>query len=180
MINRTKMCDSVLCETSVQCEWDVLKFQEAYEKSSSSRAHVFRWFRAFSESRELIEDEPRRGQTTSNFEVWQNIEKVRALVRSNLRLTVRMIGWITQLFIKLTENLEMRKVCANMVPRNLVTQRCQWMSIWLITTYLWPRNHFIPLIWVLVTSSYFPGLKINSKDVILVLLKTLNPPWLTS
>ncbi|GFU25911.1 protein GVQW3 [Trichonephila clavipes] len=38
------------------------KLQQACGDSVLSRAQVFRWFKAFSEGRELIEDEPRSGR----------------------------------------------------------------------------------------------------------------------
>ncbi|GFX02320.1 HTH_48 domain-containing protein [Trichonephila clavipes] len=38
------------------------KLQQAYGDSVLSRAQVFRWFKAFSEGRESIEDEPRGGR----------------------------------------------------------------------------------------------------------------------
>ncbi|XP_015373628.1 PREDICTED: putative uncharacterized protein FLJ37770 [Diuraphis noxia] len=66
------------------------KLQQAYGESVLSRAQVFRWFKAFSEGRKLIEDDPRSGRpsTAKNDE---NIIRVRDLVRSDRRLTVRMI-----------------------------------------------------------------------------------------
>ncbi|KAL4142816.1 hypothetical protein QTP88_005213 [Uroleucon formosanum] len=99
------------------------KLQQAYGEDVLSRARVFRWFKAFSEGRELIEDEPRSGRpsTSKNDE---NIAKVRDLVRSDRRMTVRMIG--EQLGLShttvhqiLTVDLEMRKICAKMVPKIL-------------------------------------------------------------
>ncbi|GFX75191.1 uncharacterized protein TNCV_3171181 [Trichonephila clavipes] len=38
------------------------KFQQAYGDSVLTRAQVFQWFKAFSEGRESIEDEPRSGR----------------------------------------------------------------------------------------------------------------------
>ncbi|XP_029342293.1 uncharacterized protein LOC115033595 [Acyrthosiphon pisum] len=78
-----------------------------------------RWFIAFSEGRELIEEEPHSGRpsTAKNDE---NIIRVRDLVRSDRRLTVRMIG--EQLGLShttvhqiLTIDLKMRKICVKMV-----------------------------------------------------------------
>jgi len=70
-----------------------------------------------------IEDEPRSGKpsTAKNDE---NIVRVRDLVRSDRRLTVRTMGeqlGSTQATVHriLTNDLEMRKICAKMVPKNL-------------------------------------------------------------
>lgn len=104
------------------------KLQQAYGENVLSRAQVFRWFKAFSEGIELIEDEPRsrRPSTSKNDE---NIIRFRDLVRSDRRLTVRMIR--EQLGLShtivhqiLTIDLEMRKICAKMVPK-IVTQPFQ-------------------------------------------------------
>ena len=55
------------------------------------------------------------------------VERVRSLVRSDRRLTLRMIS--SELNLNrftihqiLTQDLDMRKVCAKMVPKNLMTE----------------------------------------------------------
>ncbi|XP_025417115.1 protein GVQW3-like [Sipha flava] len=90
------------------------KLKQAYGESFLSRAQVFRWFKVFSEGRELIEDEPRSGRpsTAKNDE---NDIRVRELVRFDRRLTVRIIGEQLGLFHTtvhqiLTIDLEMRKI----------------------------------------------------------------------
>jgi len=99
------------------------KLQQAYGDSVLSRTQVFRWFKAFSEGREAIEDEP-RSERPSTAKTDENVIKVRDLVRSDHRLTVRMIGeqlGLTHTTVHqiLTNDLEMRKICAKMVPKIL-------------------------------------------------------------
>ncbi|GFU63265.1 protein GVQW3 [Trichonephila clavipes] len=99
------------------------KLQQAYGDSVLSRAQVFRWFKAFSEGRESIEDEP-RSRRPSVSKAAENVVRVRDLVRSDHRLTVRMIGEElnlnhTTVHQILTNELKMRKICAKMVPKNL-------------------------------------------------------------
>ncbi|GFU55198.1 protein GVQW3 [Trichonephila clavipes] len=99
------------------------KLQQAYGDSVLSRAQVFRWFRAFSEGRESTEDEPRSGRPSVS-KTAENVARVRDLVRSDRRLTVRMIGEElnlnhTTVHQILTNELKMRKICAKMVLRNL-------------------------------------------------------------
>ena len=74
-----------------------------------------------------MEDEPRAGRpSTSKMD--DSVERVRSLVRSDHRLTLRMISsklnlnWFTVHQI-LTQDLDMRKVCAKMVPKNLTTEQ---------------------------------------------------------
>ena len=57
-----------------------------------------------------------------------NVERVRSLVRSDLRLTLRMIS--SELNLNrftvhqiLTQDLDMRKVCAKMVQKNVTTDQ---------------------------------------------------------
>ena len=94
------------------------KLQRAYGEHSLSRAQVFRWHKSFSEGWEQVEDEPRAGRpSTSKTDT--DVERVRSLVRSDHRLTLRMISselnlnWFTVHQI-LTQDLDMRKVCTNM------------------------------------------------------------------
>ncbi|XP_031338864.1 histone-lysine N-methyltransferase SETMAR-like [Photinus pyralis] len=75
-----------------------------------------------SEGRESIEDEPRSG-SPSSARTDENVDRIRDLMRSDRRLTVRMIGeelnlTHTTVHQILTNELGMRKICAKMVPKN--------------------------------------------------------------
>ena len=101
------------------------KLQRAYGEHSLSREQVFRWHKSFLEGREQVEDEPRAGRhSTSRSD--ENMVRLRSLVRSDRRLTLRMIS--NELNLNrftvhqiLTQDLDMGKVCAKMVPKNLKT-----------------------------------------------------------
>jgi len=67
------------------------KLKQAYGEHAMSRSQVFKWYKAFSEGRESIKDEPRSGRLSTS-KTDNNVEIVRALVRSDRRLTVRMIA----------------------------------------------------------------------------------------
>ena len=61
--------------------------KQAYGEHALSRSQVFKWYKAFSEGRESVKDEPRSGRpSTSKMD--NNVEKVQALVLSDRRLTV--------------------------------------------------------------------------------------------
>ena len=67
------------------------KLNQAYGEHALSRSQVFKWYKAFSEGSESIKDEPRSGRPSSS-KTDNNVEIVRALMRSHRRLTVRMIA----------------------------------------------------------------------------------------
>jgi len=103
------------------------KLQRAYGEHSLSRAKVFRWHKSFLEGREQVEDEPHVGRPSTS-KTDDNVERVRSVVKSDLRLTLRMIS--SELNLNrftihqiLTQDLDMRKVCTKMVPKNLTTEQ---------------------------------------------------------
>ena len=97
--------------------------QQVYGEETMSRTRAFEWHKRFKEGREEVEDDPRSGRPSTRRTA-DNIERVKQMVRADRRLTVRMIA--EELSINkdtvwsiITENLEMRKVCAKMVPKLL-------------------------------------------------------------
>jgi predicted outer membrane protein len=103
------------------------KFQQDFGDHAISRAQAFRWHSMFSEGRTLVEDGQHSRRPSATW-TGDNTTRVRELVSSDQRLTVRMIAdevnmnrEIIQLI--LTEELEMRKICPKMVPRNLRQQQ---------------------------------------------------------
>ena len=97
--------------------------QEVYGDDTMSRTRFFEWHRRFKEGREEVEDDQRSGRpSTSRAD--KNVERVRQKVRSDRRLTVRMIadelGMNSErAWTIITEDLGIRKNCAKMVPRLL-------------------------------------------------------------
>ena len=94
--------------------------QQVYEETIS-RARVFEWHKRFREGQEECEDDQRSGRPVIS-RTDSNIDRVKQLVRADRRLTLRMIS--EELSIGrdavwkiLTENLEMRKLCATMVQQ---------------------------------------------------------------
>ena len=95
--------------------------QEVYEDATMSRTRIFEWHKRFREGREDVEDDPKSGRPTTS-RTNENVERVREKVRSDRRLTVRMIADELSMNSErvwriITEDLGMRKVCAKMVPR---------------------------------------------------------------
>ena len=103
------------------------KLKQAYGEHALSRSQVFKWFKAFSEDHESTKDEPRSGRhSTSKTD--KNVEIVGTLVRSDRRLTLRMIGSElnlnhTTVHQIVSEELAMKKLCAKFVPKNLTIEQ---------------------------------------------------------
>ena len=86
-----------------------------------SRTRLFKWHRRFKEGREEVEDDHRSEKPSTN-RTDENVERVRQKVRSDCRLTVRMIadelGMNSERVWRIiVEDLGMRKICPKMVPR---------------------------------------------------------------
>jgi DNA-directed RNA polymerase sigma subunit (sigma70/sigma32) len=82
----------------------------------------------FSEGRESVTDEESSGwPATSRTE--ENKAKVRQIARQNSRLTDRSIAEQANIDRErvrklLTKDLDMRKVCSKIVPKDLLTRHC--------------------------------------------------------
>ena len=104
--------------------------QEVYANDTISRTHLFEWHKRFKEGREEVEDDHRSGRPSTS-KTDEDVECVRQKVRSDRRLNVRMIadelGMNSERVWRIfTEDLEMRKICAKMVPRLLNEGQKQW------------------------------------------------------
>ncbi|XP_029980215.1 protein GVQW3-like [Sphaeramia orbicularis] len=96
--------------------------REAYGEDAMSQPQVFEGHKCFKRGREEVDDDPKSGRP-SMTKTDENSERVKKLVRSDRRLTVRMMA--EQLSLNreslhtiLKEELGMRKVCAKMVPKD--------------------------------------------------------------
>jgi len=94
--------------------------QQAYGEYAMGRTQVFDWFRRFKEGRTSVESDPRSGRpsTSRNEEMFG---KVKTIVRSNRRLTVREIADGCGISVGscdaiLTKDLHTKRVCAKFVP----------------------------------------------------------------
>jgi len=102
---------------------------QVYGDNAMKKTAVYKWVKRFSEGRESVTDEERPGRpATSRTE--ENIAKICQTVRENRRLTVRSMAEQVNIDREtvrkiLTEDLDMRKVCAKMVPKELTKQQKQ-------------------------------------------------------
>ncbi|XP_055918322.1 protein GVQW3-like [Eupeodes corollae] len=105
------------------------KLQVVYGGYSMSKTRVFEWAKRFKEERESVEDNPRKGApVTSRTDA--NVDLLRMLITSDRRLSIPGLSYELN-FNKETvrkmlhENLNMRKICAKMVPKVLTHEQKQ-------------------------------------------------------
>jgi len=102
---------------------------QVYRDNAKKKTAVYKWVKHFSEGRESVTDEERSERpATSRTE--ENIAKMRQIVLENRRLTVPSIAEQVNIGREtvrkiLTEDLDMRKVCAKMVPKKLTEEQKQ-------------------------------------------------------
>jgi len=99
---------------------------KVYGDNAMKKTADYKWVKRFSEGRESVTDEERSGRPATN-RTEENIAKVRQILRENRRLTVRRIAEqvnIDRETIRkiLTEDLDMRKVCAKMAPKEITEE----------------------------------------------------------
>lgn len=104
-----------------------LLLKEVYGSECLSRTRVFEWFKRFKNGREDVEDDERSGRPSTS-KTDENVEKIRILIRSDRRLTIRAIAetvGIDKESVRqiLHENLNMQKVCAKVVPKILTIEQ---------------------------------------------------------
>ena len=102
---------------------------QVYGDNAMKKTAVYKWVKHFSGGRESVTDEERSGRpATSRTE--ENIAKVRQIWRENRRLTVSSIAEQENIDREtvmkiLTEDLDTRKVCVKMVPKELTEEQKQ-------------------------------------------------------
>ncbi|XP_066959215.1 histone-lysine N-methyltransferase SETMAR-like [Macrobrachium rosenbergii] len=82
-----------------------------------------RWHKAFKDGHENVEDEPRSGRLSSS-RINENVACVKAVMDTDRQMNIRLIAnevRIPKTVIHriVTEDVNMRKICAKVVPKNL-------------------------------------------------------------
>jgi predicted transcriptional regulator len=101
---------------------------QVYGDNAIKETAVYKWVTRFSEARESVTDEERSVWPASS-RTEENIVKVCQIMCENRQLTVRSIAEQVNINRETvrkiwTEDLDMRKVCAKMVSKDLLTQHC--------------------------------------------------------
>jgi [histone H3]-lysine36 N-dimethyltransferase SETMAR len=113
-----------LGKTATECH-ETLK--TVYGSDCLSRTQIFEWYKRFKDGRESFEDDERSGRPRTSI-TDSNVEKVKEVIRKDRRLGVRAIAELTHINREsvrriLVEELDMKKVCAKMVPRLLTPEQ---------------------------------------------------------
>jgi len=101
--------------------------RNVYGDECMGKTTFYEWFKRFKEGREDVEDDQRSGRpTTSNTE--DNVEKIAKIIRNDRRLSVKMVADMVNINREtvrqiLHDKLNMKKVCAKMVPKNLSAEQ---------------------------------------------------------
>ncbi|XP_015930647.2 protein GVQW3-like [Parasteatoda tepidariorum] len=101
--------------------------QDAFKVKCISRSQCGKWHKAFKEGRERVTDEPRSGRPTT-ARTDENVQREREVLKSDLRLSIQAITNTLNLskcvvHRIVTEDLQMRKVCAKLVPKVLMEEQ---------------------------------------------------------
>jgi hypothetical protein len=101
--------------------------QQAYGEVALKRSSVFRWGQRYREGRKDPTDNKMLG-CPSTWRSDENIDRVHSLVLSDCRMTVQMIAdelqiGRTSVHSILTGDLEMRKICAKIMPKLLTPEQ---------------------------------------------------------
>lgn len=104
-----------------------LMLTEVFGDNALSRARVFEWHKRFTEGREEVEDDERPGRPVSS-RTEGNVQKISDIVRKDRRLSIRIIADMVNINKEtvrqtLHDELNMTKVCAKMVPKNLTQEQ---------------------------------------------------------
>lgn len=103
--------------------------RQVYKDDTMSRTAIFNWHKQFKDGRQHVEDESRVGRPVTS-KTDHNVQRVRNVLNSDRRLSVRMIA--DQVGIDkmtahtiVTEELGMRRICAKLVPKVLTDDQKQ-------------------------------------------------------
>jgi hypothetical protein len=102
--------------------------KEAYGDQCMGHTQCYEWFKCFKDGRQSTDSDPRPGRPSTSTDA-VHVAQVRAVVRSNSRLTVREIAEECNISAGschaiLTEKLEMHWLAAKFVPRLLTEDLC--------------------------------------------------------
>ncbi|GJQ67203.1 hypothetical protein Trydic_g8111 [Trypoxylus dichotomus] len=114
------------------------KLLQGYGDNILSSAMIFKTFKVFSKGRDLIEDELRSGKS-STARSDENVQRIRDLMHSDPRLTVRIIveelnlthSTIHQILSdELGNGRNLRKIKWETFPERMTTSDASWVFEW--------------------------------------------------
>lgn len=129
-----RICIKFCVKNEIKCNKVCEMLTKAYGESAMKKTSVYEWYKRFQDGRENVEDDERSGRpSTSTTD--ENVEKVRAMVMNDRRITIRevaddvgiSIGSCHDIFANI---LGMKRVAAKFVPKLLnFEQKQQRMEV---------------------------------------------------
>ena len=114
-----KFCDS----NGITATWSLKMLQKCFGESTLLRTQVFKWHKAFSEGREVVENLPHvsRPSTSVNDD---NIEKVKKILLENRHVAIREVAEALNISYESTQHivvhvLGMTRVATRLAPKDL-------------------------------------------------------------
>ncbi|UYV63810.1 hypothetical protein LAZ67_2005734 [Cordylochernes scorpioides] len=109
--------------------------KKAFKDDCISSSQSGKWHKAFKEGREEVADEPRSGRPTT-ARTDENLDRVLEVLRTDRRLSIQQIADTLHMstFVVhgiVTEDLQMRKVCAKLVPKVLTQDQKELRNCWI-------------------------------------------------
>ncbi|UYV65265.1 hypothetical protein LAZ67_3003752 [Cordylochernes scorpioides] len=114
--------------------------QKAFKDDCISRSQSGKWHKAFKKGREEVADEPLSGRPTT-ARTNENVDCVLEVLRTDRRLSIQQISNTLHMstFVVhgiVTEDLQMRKVCAKLVPK-VLTQDQKELRVFCAVNNCW-------------------------------------------
>ena len=86
-----RICLKFCIANGISCAESLKMLEKAYGESSLSKTRAYEWYSAFKNGRDIVEDLPRSGRTSTSLTA-VNIAKVKEMVTENLYLSLRDIA----------------------------------------------------------------------------------------
>lgn len=107
----------------ISCANALIMLEKAYDDSVLPKTRPYEWYKAFQEGREIVEDMPRSGRpSTSTTQL--NVYAMKQMMLEKRHTILREVENCLNIFHELvrtilTEHLDMRRVAARVVPKEL-------------------------------------------------------------
>ena len=120
-----RVCLKFCVSNGITAKESLKMLQKCFGESTLSRTQVFKWHKAFSKGREVVENLPHASRRSTSVND-DNIKKVKKIVLKNRFLGIREVAEALNISYGSTQHivvhvLGMKRVAAGIVPKDLTT-----------------------------------------------------------